>query len=193
MARAFAARGYVAVSINYRLLAPPACGGGNPPPECFTAAFAAQHDGQAAVRWLRSHARRLHVDGSRIAIGGSSAGAVTAVLVGARPDDPGDSGNPRERSSVGAVISVSGGVPNAANFDRRDAPTLFFHGDQDGVVPYAWAQTDARALAGAGVPAVLETLKGAGHVPWDRYGDRFVKHSAWFAYTQLRLVRLPSP
>jgi len=39
---------------------------------------------------------------------------------------------------------------------------------------------------------VLETLPGAGHVPWDRYGARFVKHSAWFAYQQLGLARLPA-
>ena len=55
MANAFAQRGYVAVSINYRLLGDGNCANEDPPSQtCFDAAFAAQHDAQAAVRWLRA-------------------------------------------------------------------------------------------------------------------------------------------
>lgn len=85
----FAQRGYVVVSINYRLLAPPSCGGElDPAPECEAAAIEAQHDAQAAVRWLRVNASTYGVDPNRIAVGGGSAGAVTSLLVGWRSDDP---------------------------------------------------------------------------------------------------------
>ena len=186
-ARAFAARGYVAVSINYRLLNDGSC-----ERACRSHILAAQHDAQAAVRWLRSRERSLRIDTRRIGIGGSSAGAVTALLVGTRPNDPGDSGNPGERSSVRTVASMSGGLPFTTDIGRTDAPTLFFHSSSDMTVPYAWARDDAAAFASVKVPVVLETLPGSGHVPWDRYGARFVKHSAWFAYQQLGLARLPA-
>ena len=101
-ATAFARRGYVAVSIGYRLLATGPCGGTGPVPEhCYTAAYAAQHDAQAAVRWLRKNAAFLGIDPNRIAMSGESAGAVTSLLVGWRSDDPGTSGNPgRPRASA---------------------------------------------------------------------------------------------
>ena len=63
------------------------------------AAVQAQHDAQAAVRWLRAHAADLGVDPSRIAIGGGSAGADVALLVGAHSEDPGTSGTPGQSSS----------------------------------------------------------------------------------------------
>src|SRR5581483_10408367 len=80
MANAFARRGYVAASINYRLLGDGDCARENPPSQaCFDAAIAAQHDAQAAVRWFRAHAGTYGVDPTRVAIGGGSAGAVTAL------------------------------------------------------------------------------------------------------------------
>ncbi len=59
-ARTFAERGYVTVSINYRLLANPGCGGGGSAgtTNCITAAVAGIEDGEAAVRWLRANADR---------------------------------------------------------------------------------------------------------------------------------------
>jgi poly(3-hydroxybutyrate) depolymerase len=58
----------------------------------------AQHDAQAAVRWLRRHADQYRIDPERIAIGGTSAGAITALYVGNHAEDPGTSGNPEFRS-----------------------------------------------------------------------------------------------
>jgi para-nitrobenzyl esterase len=108
-ATAFARRGYAAVSLGYRLLATGPCGGDQPvPQQCYTAAYAAQHDAQAAVRFLRQHASLLGVDPNRIAMAGESAGAVTSLLVGWRPDDPGTSGNPGPASDIRAAVSVAG-------------------------------------------------------------------------------------
>jgi acetyl esterase/lipase len=166
IATEFARRGYVTVSINYRLI---------------RSAEAARIDATAAVSWLRKRDRRYRIDRSRIGIGGSSAGAITAMLVGTHT------------RAVRGVVSISGGLPGELEVDRRDAPILFFHGTADRTVPYDWAVDSSAAFAAAGVPVVLETLKGAGHVPWAKYHRRFVTHSAYFLYDKLRLARLPSP
>jgi acetyl esterase/lipase len=61
-----------------------------------------KHDAQAAVRWLRANAATYRLDPSRIAIGGSSAGAITAMMVSYNAVDPGSSGNPGYPSDVAA-------------------------------------------------------------------------------------------
>jgi acetyl esterase/lipase len=176
LATAFAQRGYVAASINYRLLAQGVVCGGTPtpPPQCAGAALAAKQDAQAAVDWLRVHARGLRIDPRRIAVGGTSAGAVTSLLLAADP-----------ASRVGAAVSISGFLPGAS-FTRADAPTLFFQGTDDRTISYTGAKATADAMARAGVPVVFETLQGAGHVPW-QYRSRFITHSAYFLFAELKL------
>jgi para-nitrobenzyl esterase len=160
----FARHGYVAASINYRLLSPTGCGGqANPTPECVQAALAAQHDAQAAVRWFRANASTYGIDTSRIAIGGSSAGAVTSLLVDWRSEDPGTSGNPGFSSAVRAAISMSGGAPTNEWIDADDPPAIFFHGDQDRTVPFEWAVRNAAAMHYAGIFTVLDVFEGVGH------------------------------
>jgi dienelactone hydrolase len=190
LSNTFAKLGYVSASINYRLLASSACDGNSVTADCITAAFAAQHDAQAAVRWFRANAATYGVDPTRIGIGGSSAGAVTSVAVGVNSEDPGDSGNPGFSSKVGGFMSLSGGLPPAyeSYINRGDAPGLFFHGTADSVVPYQWAVGTATAMLKAGVGALLETLDGAGHVPYNQYHDQIVSQSDYFFYDFLDLA-----
>ena len=182
----FAQLGYVVVSINYRLLASAGCyGAGGVTPSCYAAAIAAVHDGQAAVRWLRANAATYRIDPDRIGIGGVSAGAIVASAVGVWADTPGDSGNPGQSSAVRAWVSISGGLPNGMFVDASDSPGLLFSGTSDYVVPYAWSLDTANALAAADVPVVLQTLYGAGHVPWGDHHDEFVSQSTNFFYEYL--------
>jgi acetyl esterase/lipase len=133
------------------------------------AARTAADDARTAIRWLRAHARELGVDPRRIAVGGASAGAVTALLVATE--------RPR---LVRAAVSISGALPDERPFRRGDPPVLFFHGTADPLVPYDWALANATALRGERVPVVLDTLWQAGHVPWSRYRRRIVTESERF-------------
>jgi acetyl esterase/lipase len=184
----FAQLGYVAVSINYRLLSPDGCGGNpNPTPLCEHAALEAQHDAQAAVRWLRANASTYRIDTDRIAMAGGSAGAVTSVLAATHSEDPGTSGNPGYPSDIRAAVSVSGGMPTNDLIDAGDAPTLFIHGTEDRVVPFEWAVANAAKMQELGVFTVLEPIEGAGHgLPGD-YGQLINEQSDYFLWFAMDL------
>jgi dipeptidyl aminopeptidase/acylaminoacyl peptidase len=185
----FAKLGYVVVSINYRLLSPVGCGGNpNPTPTCINAAIGAQHDAQAAVRWLRANATTYRIDTDRIAVSGGSAGAVTSLLVDWRPEDPGNSGNPGPSSKVRAAVSVSGGAPNNDYITADDGPALFIHGTEDHVVPYDWAVQNAAAMYNLHILTVLEPIEGAGHGLPDDYGTLINEQQNYFQYWAMDLA-----
>jgi dienelactone hydrolase len=187
VANTFAKKGYVVVSINYRLLAPPSCTSNPSQGVCTTAALEAQHDAQAAVRWLRANASTYGVDPTRVGIGGESAGAITATLVGLHSEDVGSSGNPGFPSTVRGFVSVSGGLPQGVFASSGDAWGLFFHGTADPVVPHQWSQQTAGNMLAAGVPAWLEEQEGAGHVPWAQYRTLYLDQATNFLYFALDL------
>jgi acetyl esterase/lipase len=184
----FARLGYVAVSINYRLLSPDGCGGNpDPTPVCQNAALEAQHDAQAAVRWLRANAATYRIDPDRIAMAGASAGAVTSVLAATHSEDPGTSGNPGYPSNIRAAVSVSGGLPTNDLIDKGDSPTLFIHGTEDQVVPYAWAVQNAAAMYRLGIFTVLEPIEGAGHGLLADYAQLIDEQSDYFLWFAMGL------
>ena len=184
----FAKLGYVAVSINYRLLSPEGCGGNpDPTPVCENAGREAQHDAQAAVRWLRANAGTYRIDTSRIAMAGASAGAVTSVLVATNPQDPGTSGNPGYQSTIRAAASVSGGMPTNDLITEDDSPTLFIHGTEDKVVPYDWAVQNAAAMYRLGIFTVLEPIEGAAHGLTRDYAGLIDEQSDYFLYFAMDL------
>ena len=141
--RQFAQAGFVTFSINYRLR--PQLPRGyqeiilnNAIPETLEATVDAQHDAQAAVRFVRAHAAQYRVDPNRIAIAGHSAGGITAQRVGFNDHDPGTSGTPGVSSKVAAAVSMAGGsVPVLlAKVDPGEPPLQIIHGVADDVVPF---------------------------------------------------------
>ena len=133
-----AKKGYFNVSINYRLYGPgcSAAGGGSQV-GCIQAMIDAQHDAQAAVRFLRKNAATYKIDPNRIAMGGSSAGAITALHVAANSEDPGTSGNPGFSSAIKAAVSLSGreGHRRADDVGRRTDPDVPRHRGPARAVP----------------------------------------------------------
>jgi acetyl esterase/lipase len=188
MSTRFAKMGYVAVSMNYRLLDGPGCSAAHGiAPACFNAGVEAVHDAQTAVRWLRANAGAYGIDVDRIAIAGESAGGIVAAGVGVASDFAVEGSNPGYSSAVHAWVSISGGLPEGIFVDSGDAAGLLFAGTDDKIVPYQWSEQTAEAMEKAGVPAVLERLDGAGHVPWAEYGGLFEQRSSDFLYDHLAL------
>ncbi|HYZ92510.1 MAG TPA: alpha/beta hydrolase [Actinomycetota bacterium] len=139
----FARAGFVTFSINYRLRPKLPRGYGEiiaegRVQETLDATRDAQHDAQAAVRWVRRHAARFRVDPERLAIAGHSAGGITSQLVVYNDHDPGTSGTPGESSRVAAAVSMAGGSLPAlmTRVDPGEPPLLIVHGLADDVVPF---------------------------------------------------------
>lgn len=94
---AYAKKGYVCISVNYRLI------GEDPLPACVS-------DCKNAVRWLRANAEDYHVDPDRIGAFGTSAGGhlVSMLgLAGAEADLEGDGPYQEFSSAVSAVCCVA--------------------------------------------------------------------------------------
>jgi acetyl esterase/lipase len=182
-----ASRGYVVVSVSYRL-AP-------------KAKFPAQiEDCKAAVRWLRANAKKYKIDADHIGAVGFSAGGHLVSLLGTtdkKDGFEGKGGNPEQSSRVQAVVNFFG----PTNFNtkdwsddvekrffipllgatyedkpelykrlspinyvtRDDAPFLFFHGTKDPLVGLRHSRELAAKLTKAGVSAQVVELKGEGH------------------------------
>lgn len=192
----FAKRGYVCVSINYRL-------GITLPPSQTTATqavYRAVQDMKAAIRYFRQDAATTNtykIDPSTIFAAGSSAGAFTALHL-AYLNEPselpavidttimggmeGTSGNPGYASTVNAVVNLCGALGDKTWVIPGDVPLCSMHGTNDQIVPYATAtlyllnifpimQVDGSYsindyATGIGVPNVMFTYYGQDHVPY---------------------------
>ena len=177
----FAKKGYFNVSINYRL-EPPGCSAGAPTVQCVVAIVEAQQDAQTAVKFLRANAATYDIDVDRIAIGGSSAGAITALNVGFNSNaDP--------MASVGAAVSLSGGYLGTP--DAADAPSLLFHGTADSIVPYQWAVDTVTKATAVGLDSFLTSWTGAGHVPYVAHRTEILDQTQNFLYWSFTGVTRP--
>jgi acetyl esterase/lipase len=98
MAQQLAAKGYVAITIEYRL--------------SLEAQYpAAVQDVKAAIRWLRANAKEFNLDKSKIATLGMSAGGQLAALVGTTNGIAkleGVGGNTNQSSNVQAIVDIDG-------------------------------------------------------------------------------------
>jgi len=180
IATRFAKRGYVTASINYRLREGEYFGEGDPRlPQVIADA---QHDAQAAVRWLRANAASYLVDVERIGIGGTSAGAITALHVAYNAGDPGESGNPGYPSSVSAIVDVSGAMATGL-IDAGEPPTLIVHGTVDARVAYSNALAIVARAQEVGVPVEFHPLEGVGHGVWQAgYTEPIIVWMSEFLY-----------
>ena len=176
----------------------------------------AMMDGKAAVRYFRKdvaeNGNMYGIDPDQIWAGGNSAGGVLFLHVGhvqsieefiAPLDDnraniattvfnsiggdiEGNSGNPGYSSQISGVISLAGALHRSEYVDSNDIPSVFAHGDNDGVVPYDCngfqnnPSFDQLCGGGAlindfqtsGLPSDLLTFPGDNHCPWDGDGNK---------------------
>jgi acetyl esterase/lipase len=179
-----ARRGFVAISVNYRLATEA------PMPACI-------EDVKCAVRWFRAHAEEFRLDPKRVGTYGYSAGAhLVAMLALAGPEAGLEGDGPyREYSSSLQAAAMGGtptdlptrdltdwealqlfGGPEASIRDRArrfspitwvradTPPMLLLHGAADVSVPFSQAERLNKALHDAGARNVtLLRVEGAGH------------------------------
>jgi acetyl esterase/lipase len=176
-ATTFAKQGYLNVSIDYRLESP-GCSGTMS--NCIAAIQEAAADAQTAVRFLRTNAATYGIDPNRIAIGGSSAGAITALNVGySSSEDP--------PANVRAAVSLSGAQLVVGTISPGDAPALDFHCTTDPLVSYQWA-VDTINAAKAYTDAVLESWDETCHVPYSAHRQQILDQSANFLWWEMDLA-----
>ncbi len=157
----FAQRGYVTASINYRLGAVPVVVPLDSPYE-YDTIDNARADMQTAVRWFRANATSLRVDPDRIAVGGTSAGAVTALGVAVNADAPLPGDHAGQSSAVCTAVSALG-ANDPASIGPNDAGAIFHHGTLDTTVPFAMAQQTRDAMLAAGLDVQWNEFAGDGH------------------------------
>ncbi len=203
MAVEYARRGYVTASIDYRLDPGNRCQDVQdeliPDPtelaieraRCEQAIIAAQHDGQAAVRWVRANATTLRVDPDRVAVIGDSAGAITALHMAYRSDDPGTVGtNLGQDSHIQAAIAMSGCNYLPDSIGPGDAPAFYLHGELDSLVPFTCAQQNAAAAVSAGLVAETMFFFGTGSHAGALYAEHKAAADARFTAFLIAQLRL---
>lgn len=134
-----AQHGYVAVSINYRLIRKGTQSGFGcdcPVTEKLAAIDTAVYDLRSAVHFLEINKDKLGIDPQKIILAGSSAGAETALCeVFNTPNYTTD----QAPLIYAGVIGMAGAISDISKLTAKTAiPTLLFHGTCDQLVPYGY-------------------------------------------------------
>ncbi len=174
----FAGKGFKVVSIDYRLGMK-----GAKAPTVFNnkplqnAIAIAVSDLYSATNYLLQNADELNIDPSQIIISGSSAGAMTVLQADYEKRDGKESAQALPESfQYAGVIAFAGAIfskEGTPSYDVKPAPTLFFHGNADKLVPYKQTRFfklgifGSKALAGKfrseRYPYTFYTIEDIGH------------------------------
>lgn len=149
----WAKKGYVTLSISYRMDQRGPCQKLTQPnmaARCSRAITAARDDALTSIAWLKARASIFKVDPTRVAVGGSSAGAITAVNVGQQANPRGGPAPANVR--VRAVLAMSGCNFQTKTIDKDDPPTSFLASGKDPLVGFSCVTTTADRTQAVGVP-----------------------------------------
>jgi acetyl esterase/lipase len=190
IAKMWLPRGYAIVGLNVR--------------SSSQATFPAQvHDVKAAIRYLRAHAGKYGLDGSRFATMGTSSGgwvvamaAVTAEVA----ELEGDLGNPEQSSAVQAVVDLFGPtnflemdthrLPDGMEHDPPDSPESQLMGFAIQTDPVAVHAADpSRYVTAASPPAWISHGMQDPLVPYHQSELLFAAYERAGAPATLTLVR----
>jgi len=177
-ADAFARRGYVAVTVDYRARPGLNCCPTTDAAGVTAALLDAHDDGAAAVAWLRENAAEYRIDPGAVAIGGAEAGGSAALALAHLPGQMGRSG----ASPVGAAIGIS-----SVDLGRPDAgepPVLSLHGD-DTRAPLHLAEWSCARAARIGAHCEAFGYAGAFDIATTRRRDIVQRSSDFLAATLL--------
>jgi acetyl esterase/lipase len=163
MCQRFAKKGYVTASIDYRL------GNAFDSANAIKAVVRAVQDLRAAVRFFYKDKKTTDtykIDTNNIYVGGSSAGAITALHLAYLNQEcevsdylsqatitqlgglEGTSGNPGYSSKVRGVLNGCGALARYSWLEAGDVPIASVHGTNDGTVKYN------RGIVNPGIPII---------------------------------------
>jgi len=174
LATQFASKGYVCVSINYRVRK-------NPKDDKPGTIANALEDAMAGLDWIRKNSRRLNIDPGKIIVGGGSAGGMLAVNLCYKDPSPGQKWN---KKGIVGLVDLWGSPDESYSFykvDQDDPPTIVVHGTADSLVSYANSEKLAKELENNHVKHQLIPIKGAGHTP-TAHMEEFSKDISDFLY-----------
>ncbi len=152
----YALKGYVTISVDYRFI------NEAPMPACI-------EDVKCAVRWLRAHADKYHVDPDRIGAYGHSAGAHLAMMLAMSPESTDTQADAQWNEYSSNITSAVGGstptvLPERFGDTEKYSPLsyvsadviplLLIHGTDDRIVSVETADTFVEKLKEAGAPDV---------------------------------------
>lgn len=138
----------------------------------------ATEDCAAAVKWVVEHADEIDIDPAKIALTGSSAGAITVLQLDfCRANGWPQASALPEGWKPAAVIPYAGGVMCKAKdlkYETDPAPTLLMHGTKDKIVAYTefgipfhaklfGAKTIDRKMKDLDIPHWFIRFEGIGH------------------------------
>jgi len=157
LADEFARRGYVCFSCDYRVRESGA-------DDYVGTVGDAVEDCRAALGWIAVQAADYGIDGARAALGGGSAGGMTAVNLCALEARDGRGGIP----DLVALVNLWGSPAPAAFLTEPGVgfpPTIIVHGTADALVPYEHSVALKERLERLGVRNELVSIPGAPHTP----------------------------
>ncbi len=177
MANRFARKGYVGISIDYRLRA-------KPKDNLKETISDAVEDAFKALEWLRQNSNSLKVGTSKIIVAGGSAGGILGSNLCLNEAFA----NISDKSGIIGFANLWGS-PGAdwgeMNIVRNAPHTIIVHGTEDALVAYGNSVALVEKLTAAGVRNELVTIEGAGHTPV-KHMDDFEKKIAEFLYEIVR-------
>ncbi|WP_221392908.1 alpha/beta hydrolase [Dyadobacter sp. NIV53] len=178
LARQLAARGFVAVTADYRL---------------STDALypAAVNDLKTAVSWLRENAGKYGVDTNKIAVLGFSAGGQLAALIGTTNDNNiYKSAIRNHSSSVQAIVDIDGTLafihPESGEGDdsRSTSAATYWFGYPKNQKPELWHQAGALNHVSSQTPPILFLNSSVARMHAGR-DDMIKKMNAFNIYTEV--------
>ncbi|WP_405059467.1 alpha/beta hydrolase [Kribbella sp. NBC_01505] len=136
-------------------------------------------DVAAALAFLRAQAAEYHLDLTRLAVWGESAGGYLASMAATEPDQEFAAAvslfgaSDLSKLSDGFDIEVPAAIPAyvpdfaqgnpATRITAQTPPFLLLHGDDDRMIPPAQTAILHQALLAAGIESTRYVVRGAGH------------------------------
>ena len=158
MAKRFAMKGYVGVSIDYRLRE-------RPKDDMEKTIYDSVEDAGKALVWIRENAEMLKIDPSKIIVAGGSAGGMIGAYLTLNDNDhiPGV-----DKSGVIAFVNLWGSPSPSwgeLHIDSNDPPTIIVHGMEDKTVAFSNSEKLKAEFDKNNVVNELVPIPEAGHTP----------------------------